>query len=104
MAEIDFEKEFSEFVMSSDSSPIREIYQIIPYLSSKQMQVINGLMYYAEKWQLEDLKEFIGSYMESQRKNKNLGFLSSMNMKNLLKAYTNEEMIRGIKVTASKEV
>ncbi len=104
MAEIDFEKEFSDFVMGSDSSPITEIYKIIPYLNNQQMQILNGLQYFAKKWDLEDLQQFVEGYLDSQRKNKNLGFLSSMNMKNLLKAYTNEEMIRGIKVSATREV
>jgi hypothetical protein len=104
MAEIDFEKEFADFVMGSDSSAIMEIYKIIPYLSAQQIKVINSLQYFTQKWDLEDMQKFIASYLESQRKNKNLGFLSSMNMKSLLKAYTNEEMIRGIKVQATKEV
>lgn len=104
MAEIDFEKEFSDFVMGSDSSAIMEIYKIIPYMNADQIKVINSLQYFVEKWELEDLQNFIESYALSQKKNRNLNFLSSMNMKSLLKAYTNEEMIRGIKVQATKEV
>lgn len=53
---------------------------------------------------MQDLKELVEDYLKNVSKNKNLNFLSSMNVKNLLKAYTQEELIKGIKIsTQSKQ-
>lgn len=94
---LDFDKEMSKFV-NSDSSAIKEIYQIIPTLNSGQIRVINMLKYYIEKWDLQDLRSVLADYLVTIKANKNLNFFSSMTVKNLLKAYTAEEMIKGIKV------
>lgn len=98
---IDFEKAFSEFVDVSDGSAIRDIYKIIPYLTTEQISIISMLSYYIEKYDLTDIKEFIDKYLENMSRNRNLGLMSSLNVKSLLKAYTQDELIRGIKVTAN---
>lgn len=100
--ELDFDKEFNEFVSSGDGSAIKDIYEIIPSISQEQMQIVHTLEYYIEKWNLSELKKFLGEYKKTSSKNKNLGFLSSMNMKSLLKAYTQDELIRGIKISSQK--
>lgn len=101
MALVDFEKEFSEFVGGNNSSAIKDIYKIIPHLSQDQLQVVLTLKYMIAKYDLKDLDIFLDDYLSSMKNNKNLNFLSSMNMKALLKAYTQDEMIRGIKINSS---
>ena len=99
MAGIDFEAEFAKFVNSGQQgSAIKDIYDIIPALKNDQIKIINNIMYYAEKYDLDLLKKQIENFLKFAVKNKNLSFMSSMNMKNLLKAYTQEELVKGIKV------
>lgn len=99
MPGIDFEAEFAKFVNNGQQgSAIKDIYDIIPALKNDQIKIINNIMYYAEKYQLNLLKEQIENFLKFAVKNKNLSFMSSMNMKNLLKAYTQEELVKGIKV------
>lgn len=98
---IDFEKEFEQFVTDDSGSAIRDIYTIIPSMNQQQLKIISTLKYYANKYNNKELLEFINDYLINMKKNKNLGFLSSMNMKSLLKAYTADEMIRGIKASVN---
>ena len=99
MPGIDFEAEFAKFVNSGQQgSAIRDIYDIIPAIKNDQIKIINNIMYYADKYELDLLKKQIENFLKFATKNKNLSFLSSMNMKNLLKAYTQEELVKGIKV------
>jgi len=96
---LDFDKEFESFIAGGQtSSAIKEIHQIIPCMTKEQMKLYSMLRYYAAKWQLDDLINYLDTYKEMMQTNKNLGMLSSFNMKNLLKAYTQDELIRGIKV------
>jgi hypothetical protein len=96
---IDFEQEFAKFVSGGDSSAIQDIYAIIPALNNTQIKIVNTLNYYIKKYDLPDLKEVLVDYLKSVGKNNNLNLMSSMNVKNLLKAYTQEELIKGIKVS-----
>lgn len=98
---IDFEKEFSQFVDTTDGSAIRDIYKIIPYLTTEQISIISMLSFYVEKYDLQDIQRLLERYLDSMSKNRNLGFISSINVKSLLKAYTQDELIRGIKVNAN---
>jgi hypothetical protein len=99
---IDFDKEFSSFC-SSDSSAIKDIYKIIPTLSNGQIKTLNMLRYYIEKYQLVELEKVLQDYLSTIKGNKNLNFFSSMTVKNLLKAYTLEELTKGIKVNSSTQ-
>ena len=104
MAAIDFEQEYSKFVGGGEGSAIRDIYSIIPTLSNSQIKTLNVLNYYIQKYDLQDLKGVLDEYLRTIARNKNLNFISSMNVKDLLKAYTQEELIKGIKVnTQSKQ-
>jgi hypothetical protein len=98
---IDFEQEFEKFIIDSSGSAIKDIYSIIPSLSQEQIQIYLTLQYYIEKYDAKPLKKFLDDYAMSMKKNKNLGFLSSMNMKSLLKAYTVDEQLRGIKINTN---
>jgi len=100
MPNIDFDEVFSSFIGTGESSSILDIYKIIPSASQEQMKIINSLEFYIKRWDLDDLKSFLEDYKKYMNKNKNLNFLSSMNMKSLLKAHTQDELIRGIKVNS----
>lgn len=100
---IDFDKEFNMFVgNSSDSSVVSAIYNVIPTLSLAQQQIVLGLMYYAEKYDVEELRIFVKNYLKLVSENKNLNFLRSMNFRALLKAWSLEEQIKGIRVNTSQ--
>ncbi|NLK93378.1 MAG: hypothetical protein GX273_09710 [Bacteroidales bacterium] len=99
---LDFEEQFSKFVNNGQGSAIKDIYEIIPSLNNEQIRIINALNYYVKKYDLIEVSEMLKEYTKFIIKNKNLGFLSSMNMKNLLKAYTQEELVKGIKINTQQ--
>lgn len=100
MAKIDFDAEFERFMGTNQSSAIKDIYEIIPSLSQDQLEIVSMLKFYSRRYNLDDIEEFINMYLASMKGNKNLSFLSSMNMKNLMKAYTMEELVKGIKINS----
>lgn len=95
---LDFDKDFQDFVTDNSRSAIKDIYDVIPTLSQEQQQVINLLSFYICKYDLKELQRYLDEYGKMVKKNKNLSFVRSFNFKNLLKAYSMEEYIRGIKV------
>lgn len=98
---IDYDQVFSSFIGGSgEGSAIKDIYNIIPSLTPERIKVLNTLRYYSVKWCLTSLNDFLDSYMLSVKENKELNFLSTTNMKNLLKAYTQDDLIRGVKVNS----
>lgn len=97
---IDFDAEFEKFMGTGQGSAIKDIYEIIPALSQEQQEIVDCVKFYAKKYDQADLEEFMESYVRNMRQNKNLSFLSSMNMKSLFKAYTMEELVKGIKVSS----
>lgn len=101
MPNIDFDLIFSDFATSNgDSSAIRDIYDIIPTLEMEQIKVLTCLIYYIEKYDLSELRLFVREYAAQMAKNKTLNFTSSLNVKSLLRAYTQEELIKGIRVSS----
>ena len=102
MSKIDFDVEFEKFVTTGNGSAIKDIYTIIPSLNNEQMKIVHALMFYIKRYELDDLKVYLERFLLDLGKNKNLGFLSSMNMKNLLKAYTMEEYMKGIKANVQR--
>lgn len=98
----DFDKEFAGFMGTNGKSVITEIHGIIPTLSQEQQQIIGTMYYYIKKYDLTELDEFLKSYMNLSKSNKNLNFVRSFNVKNLLKAYTMEEYLKGIRISASQ--
>lgn len=96
---LDFEKEFSEFTDNGSSvSSIREIYSLIPTLTQDQVEIYMQLTYFINEYQLHELKQVLNEYMLVQAKNKNLSFTKNTTLKNLMKAYSLEEQMRGIKI------
>ena len=99
MAEIDFQGMLDSFVTPvSESDPIKSIYVIIPCMDSTQMHLKFQLFYFIEKYDLEEWREVFKEIDKQLRGNKNISFMSSQNLKALLSAYTQNELVRGIKV------
>jgi hypothetical protein len=102
MPELDFDKEFQDFMSVGEGSAITDIYKIIPALTNEQMKIVNTLNFYIARYELIDLKGFLEDYLRSQSKNKDLGFTKSMNMKALLRAYTMEEHMKGVSYNSTR--
>lgn len=98
---IDFEKEFDDFVTSGQGgSAITDVYDILPSLDPRQLMLLHTITYYAQKYDLPELFAFIETYKRDMSKNKNLSFLGTMNIKQLLKAYTMEDYVKGVNVSS----
>lgn len=99
MAEIDFQGMLDNFVTPvSESDPIKSIYDIIPCMDSTQMHLKFQLSYFIEKYDLAEWRRVFEEIDKQLRSNKNISFMSSQNLKALLSAYTQNELVRGIKV------
>lgn len=94
---VDLELEFQKFASgASEGSAIKDIYNIIPSLNKNQIMICSQLMYFIRKYNDDSLRSMLEDFLKSSKENKSLGFLSSMTAKNFLKAYTQEELIKGI--------
>ena len=98
--DIDFQALFSGMAASGDSNPIQAIHNILPTYDNVQMQLRFQAEYYINKYDLEDAREVFREIDKIMGQNKNLTMLQSKNMQALLAAYTQTELIRGIKVQA----
>lgn len=105
MAEIDFQKMLDGMsVAPSTGDPIRSIYNILPVYDSVQQHLLFQAFYFIEKYNLEDMRNMFDRFGEIMAQNKNLGLMSSQNLKSLLAAYTQNELVRGIKVNTNNDV
>lgn len=95
---IDFDREFESFVMGNEGSVITDIYKILPSLDQEQIQIIQQLYFYIERYNLTDLEVFVTRYVRDMARNKNLGLFKTAQVKQLLKSYTMEEMLKGVKI------
>lgn len=99
MAEIDFQSMLDSFgTPAAESDPIKSIYEIIPYMDSTQMQLKFQLMYFIKKYQLVEWEAVFAEIDKQLKCNKSLSFMSSQSLKSLLSAYTQNELVRGVKV------
>ena len=103
MSAIDYDKLFDNFMTPSSESTnsIKQVYDIIPTLKQEQIKIILFLNYYIARYDLADVKAVIESYLQIQSKNKNLGYFDKQSASQLLKAYTMEELVKGIKPNIS---
>lgn len=100
-SEIDFQAAFDSFGTGSNSgNPIQAIYNIIPKYDSFQLKQLFIIKYFVAKWKLDDVQQLLDDMDKRQENNRNLSFMSSQNLKALLAAYTQSELVRGIKVNA----
>lgn len=105
MPDIDFDSIFSGMsIPSQDGDPIKSIYDIIPSMDSTQMHLKFQLMYFISKYDLTEWKTVFDEIDKQLLSNKNISFMSSQNLKSLLAAYTQNELVRGIKVQTMNNV
>ena len=104
-SEIDFQKILDGMsVGSSQNDPIRSIYGILPTFDPIQQHLLFQAFYFIEKYDLQDMRAMFREFTQVMENNKNLGLISSQNLKGLLSAYTQNELVRGIKVQAVNDV
>lgn len=100
MAEIDFQAILDSMSVGGGASdPIKSIYNIIPTYDAVQQHLLFQAFYFIEKYELDDMRRMFENFGDVMAKNKNLSFMSSQNLKHLLAAYTQNELVRGIKVS-----
>jgi len=105
MADIDFEAVLNGMSAGNSSAdPIRSIYEILPVYGSVQQHLLFQAFYFIEKYDLQDMRAMFDNFGVVMAKNKNLGILSSKTLKDLLAAYTQNEYLRGIKVSTLNNV
>lgn len=98
MAELDFSAMFQSMGGAGTNNPIESLYGIIPTYDNVQMQIRAQAAYFIEKYDLEDAREMFRVIDKMMSSNKNLTFFGSKTLQNLLAAYTQTELVRGIKV------
>lgn len=104
MADIDFQAILDGMAAgSSGSDPIKSIYDILPTYDQTQQLILFQATYYIEKYDLQDMRAIFDLCGKLMGQNKNLGLLSTKNLKDLLAAYTQNEYLRGIKVSKNIE-
>lgn len=105
MADIDFEAVLNGMSAGSSSNdPIRSIYDILPVYDNVQQLLLFQAFYFIEKYDLSDMRAMFDNFGSVMANNKNLGLLSSKTLQNLLSAYTQNEYLRGIKVSTLNNV
>lgn len=105
MAEIDFQKILDNMSAGgSTNDPIKSIYDILPTFDSVQQHLLFQAFYFIEKYDLADMRAMFDRFTKVMSSNKNLGLMSSQNLRSLLSAYTQNELVRGIKVQAVNDV
>lgn len=80
------------------------IYEILPIYDNVQQHLLFQAFYFIEKYDLADMRAMFESFDKVMAHNKNLGLLSSKVLQNLLSAYTQNEYLRGIKVSTLNNV
>ena len=79
-------------------NPIQTIYDIIPTFDGEQQKLLFQLQFFINKWELSSLDSMINEFTKIIAKNKNLSFFGSKNLQNMLSAYTQADLIRGISI------
>lgn len=102
---IDFQQILDNMSAGNVSNdPIRTIYEILPTYDNEQQHLLFQAYYFIEKYDLSDMRAMFDSFASVMASNKNLGLLSSKVLQNLLSAYTQNEYLRGIKVSTFNNV
>lgn len=102
MAEIDFDKILgSPAIPAAEGDPIKSIYKIIPSYDTVQLHLKFQLLYFVEKYDLKEWRTIFHEIDTQLQTNKNITLFGSATLKNLLSAYTQNELVRGVKVQSS---
>lgn len=98
---IDFQQALDDFSIGGEAQdPITAIYNILPSYSMQQQKYLFLIEYFIKKYDLDDVSACLDKMQKLYVKNKNLGMLQQRSLQSLLASYTQNEMIRGIKVNA----
>lgn len=97
---LDFQKMLDEFANNAggQTNPIREIYNIIPTYTPRQQKLLFIVKHFVDKWDLDDIAYVLREMAQTYASNKNLGMIEKRTLHDLLAAYTQEDLIRGVKV------
>lgn len=97
---LDFQKMLDEFANNTggQTNPIREIYNIIPTYTPRQQKLLFIVKHFVDKWDLDDIAYVLREMAQTYASNKNLGMIEKRTLHDLLAAYTQEDLIRGVKV------
>ncbi|MCR5189773.1 MAG: hypothetical protein K6C97_12635 [Treponema sp.] len=99
MSDFDFKAMFSSMGQdSSGSNAVETIYRIIPTCDHVQQHLLFQANYFIDKYDLEDCRALFEQTLRVMERNKPLGFMSSRNLQSLLAAYTQNELVRGVKI------
>lgn len=104
MQELDLSKMFDSMSTSvnNDSNPIQAIYDIIPTYDPVQQKMLFQLQFFIDKWELTHISNMIANFTLLMKENKNLGFFGSRSLQNMLSAYTQTDLIRGINIRSKQ--
>lgn len=98
LQEQDFDLIFNQFTSSANGqSGIKEVYNIMPFMTDEQIQIYNNAMLYINRYEVTELKTYIDNIIMMKKENRNLGFMPSV--KNFMKYATLDEKVRNIKVS-----
>ena len=105
MQELDLSKMFDSMStsVSGGDNPIQAIYDIIPTYDPEQQKMLFMLQFFIDKWELEHVGQMIANFTQLMKDNKNLSFFGSKNLQNMLSAYTQTDLIRGINLRGKNQ-
>lgn len=97
---LDFQAMLDDFASttSNGGDPIRAIYNIIPTYTRNQQKLLFIVKHFMYKWKLDDIEYVLNEMQKTYASNKNLGLIEKSTLQSLLAAYTQEDLIRGVKV------
>lgn len=103
IGDIDLSKMFDSMSTSvNGDNPIKAIYDIVPTYDSEQQKMLFSMQFLIDKWELTHIQEMLNHFDLILANNKNLSFFGSRNLQNMLGAYTQTELIRGINIRSGK--
>lgn len=99
MADFDFQAMLADMgAPLEQSNPIKTIYDIIPTLDHVQQHLLFQATYFIDKYELDDVRSVFDRFLVVMKENKPLSLMGSKNLQNLLSAYTQNELVRGVKI------
>lgn len=100
MQELDLSKMFDSMStgVENDSNPIKTIYDIIPTFDGEQQRLLFELQFFINKWGLTGIDGMMRDFTTLMANNKNLSIFGSKNLQNMLSAYSQADLIRGINI------
>lgn len=83
---------------------IKDIKEMFNPVSLKQLDVLYLLMYYANKWECEDILYFVETYKKDMQTKGIKQGLFGANVNRMLKTYSLEDYFKGINASSVKKM